>query len=51
MLTTAVTPMKIATAGGAILADSKTCPEDGPDSGTVLINLYARQARERRVQV
>ena len=51
MLTTAVTPMTIATAGGVMLADSGTCPEEGPGSDIVLLNLYATQAGERRVQV
>lgn len=53
MPTATVTPKMIATAGGAMLADSETCPEEGPGSDTVLISLcaYAGQARERRIQV
>ena len=43
--------MTIATAGGVMLAESGTCPKEGPGSDTVLLNLYATQAGERRVQV
>jgi hypothetical protein len=39
--------MTIATAGGAMLADSEICPEEGPGSDTILIRpLCARQATE-----
>jgi len=37
MPTTAVTPMTMATAGGAMLIDSENWPEEGPDSDTVFM--------------
>lgn len=45
MPTTAVTPMKIATAGGAMLTESETCPE-------VVIRplLTSMQAKQERVE-
>lgn len=47
MPTTAVTPMTIATAGGAMLMESESCPEEGPGGDTVLIDTYARSSYAR----
>ena len=47
MPTTAVTPMTIATAGGAMLMEGESCPEEGPGSDTVLIDTYALCTYER----